>query len=141
MELLAIQPREKIIAIDNWQQYLRDGDQFLNTAERAFAGNRKAFNFAALYNLTAMAIEKYIMAFLMQRGDLADNHTMADLVTALERHLTPEPEFCARMRLLDTFQDLCTTEQSHYVDLSREQVATIIATGRDVQRFILSHLL
>lgn len=136
MQLIQIQPKKQIIAIDNWQEYLRDGEQFLRTATRAFENNKKAFTPETLYNLTAMAIEKYIMAFLMLHGDLADNHTMTDLAAALQKHTGPQPELFANLLMLDSFQDICEFDQATYVPLSRRQVATIIEIGKDVQRFL-----
>ncbi|SHO46475.1 HEPN domain-containing protein [Desulfopila aestuarii] len=136
MQLIQIQPKEQIIPIDNWQEYLRDGEQFLRTATRAYETNKRAFSPETLYNLTAMAIEKYIMAFLMQRGDLAENHTMADLAAALERHTGPQPELFANLLLLDSFQDICDFELSRYLPISPQQIPTIIDIGHDVRRFL-----
>lgn len=136
MQLIQIKPKEQIIPIDNWEEYLRDGEQFLRTATKAHENDKRAFSPETLYNLTAMAIEKYIMAFLMQRGDLAENHTMADLAAALERHTGPQPELFANLLLLDSFQDICDFELARYVPISRQQVPTIINIGHDVRRFL-----
>ena len=76
-----------IVQIDNWRDYLRDGEKFLQTAIEAHKKKRKAFSADTLYNVTCMAIEKLIIAFLMKNGDLADNHAMADLLRALQLHL------------------------------------------------------
>ncbi|MFV0439129.1 MAG: hypothetical protein ACK5PS_17245 [Desulfopila sp.] len=136
MQLTSIQPRQNIIAIDNWQEYLRDGEQFLHTARRAHELGKKAFSPETLYNLTAMAIEKYIMAFLMHRGDLADNHTMNDLADALERHTGPLPELAPQLRQLDALQDICDAYQSSYAMIDSRQIEEIIAIGHQVQRTI-----
>ena len=64
-----------IVQIENWHDYRNDGEQFLHTAVAAFEKRKKAFSTETLYNLTCIAIEKFIMAFLMKNGDLADNHT------------------------------------------------------------------
>jgi len=134
MQPTQIQPRGNIIPIDNWQEYLRDGEQFLRTAQRAHELGKKAFSPETLYNLTAMAIEKYIMAFLMQRGDLAENHTMTDLADALERHTDALSELTSRLRFLDSFQDICDAYQSHYASIDNEQIGQIIEIGLEVQR-------
>jgi hypothetical protein len=136
MQLIQIQPKEQIIPIDNWQEYLHDGEQFLQTATKAHENKKRAFSPETLYNLTAMAIEKYIMAFLMQRGDLAENHTMTDLAAALERHVGPQPELFANLLLLDSFQDICDFELARYVPIRPQQIPTIIAIGHDVRLFL-----
>jgi len=136
MQLVAIQPREHILPIDNWQEYRRDGEQFLATAAAAWAKGKKAFTPEVLYNLTAMAIEKYIMAFLMRRGDLAENHTMADLAEALERHTGPLPDLRRQLLFLDSFQEICDLDNARYLRPDAEQVALIIATGQEVERLL-----
>lgn len=136
MQIINIQPKENIIQIDNWQDYLRDGEQFLSTAVGAYEKGKKTFNPEALYNITAMAIEKFIMAFLMTRGDLAENHTMVDLAFALERHTGPLPELWEKLRYLDSFQDICDLESSHYTQPTEKQMAVIIDTGKEVKQLL-----
>lgn len=99
-----------IVQIDNWQDYQRDGEQFLKTAARAHAKQSKAFSNDTLYNITCMAIEKLIMAFLMKNGDLAENHTMGDLAYALGRHLDDIDNLTADLHYLDSFQEICDLE-------------------------------
>ena len=137
MQIQQIQAKEQIISIDDWQEYLRDGRQFLRTAERAHALGRTAFSNEALYNLTAMAIEKLIMAFLMKRGDLAENHTMGDLARALEKHLGPLPDMTAKLNYLDGFQEICDLDQARYVTPDHSQIATIIGIGQEVADLLL----
>lgn len=99
-----------IVQIDNWQDYFRDGRQFLKTARNAHAKESKAFSPDTLYNLICMAIEKLIMAYLMKNGDLAENHTMTDLANALKRHLGEIPELTEKLVYLDSFQEICDLE-------------------------------
>src|SRR5665647_1487136 len=95
-------------AIEDWGQYRLEGEQFLNLAEGAFLNKKKAFTTEILYNLIAMAIEKLVMGALMEIGRLPYNHTMHDLVAALEEWL---PETIrgleAAVRALDSYQEIC----------------------------------
>ncbi|MBU0908572.1 MAG: hypothetical protein KJ717_03325, partial [Proteobacteria bacterium] len=77
----------KCQSIKGWEEYLLEGRQYLNTATRAFAEGRSAFTPEILYNVIAMAIEKMVMGALMEQGKLPYNHTMRDLVEAMEEHL------------------------------------------------------
>lgn len=115
-----------LVQIDNWQEYRRDGEQFLRTATRAYAKKSKAFSTDTLYNLSCMAIEKLIMAFLMKHGDLAENHTMGDLARSLEHHFKDLGELKEDLQYLDTFQEIC--------DL--ETYTIRIPTDHDVVRFL-----
>lgn len=95
-------------AIEDWQQYKLEGEQFLRLAETAFRKKKKNFTTEILYNLIAMAIEKLVMSALMEIGRLPYNHTMHDLVDALEQWL---PEAVRGLeesiRNLDSYQDIC----------------------------------
>lgn len=96
------------LAIEDWEQYRLEGTQFLNLAEGAFRNKKKSFTTEILYNLVAMAIEKLVMGALMEIGRLPYNHTMHDLVAALEEWL---PETIRGLeesvRALDSYQEIC----------------------------------
>lgn len=130
----------QFIQIDNWQEYQRDGLQFLKTAQAAYEKKKQAFSFDTLYNLTCMGIEKLVMAFLMKRGDLAENHTMGDLYRALSGHLELTPELVEKLLWLDGFQEICDLE-SYTVRIPTEKdIVTILATGRELQLLLTPYL-
>lgn len=140
MHLLQIQPREHIIAIDNWQDYRRDGGQFLAAATGALRKGNSRFTPEILYNLVAMAIEKLVMAFLMKQGDLAENHTMGDLLRALEKHVGKHPELTAQFSYLDSFQEICEIETYNRRPPTGEEIKVIVEIGENVQRLLAPHL-
>lgn len=129
-----------IVQIDNWREYRRDGEQFLKTATEAHSKKRKAFSTDTLYNVTCMAIEKLIMAFLMKNGDLAENHTMADLLRALQLHLGDIPDLAEKLIYLDTFQEICSIDNFTIHIPSEEDVVRMLAIGEDVRTVLYPHL-
>ncbi|MGL1932516.1 MAG: hypothetical protein OCC45_12290 [Desulfotalea sp.] len=133
---MKLQSFADITPIDDWQDYKRDGDQFLKTATGAVEKCKKTFNPEAIYNLTAMAIEKFIMAFLMRHGDLAENHTMRDLVFALERHLGSQPEIADKLYFMDGFQEICEIETYVIKVPTQDDLKTFISIGKDVQEML-----
>lgn len=140
MQLLQIQPRENIIEIDNWQDYRRDGEQFLSVATGALHKGNSRFTPEILYNLVAMAIEKLIMAFLMRQGDLAENHTMGDLLRALEKHVGKHPELTEQFSYLDSFQEICVIETYNRRPPTGEEIKIIVEIGENVHRLLAPHL-
>ncbi|NOR23490.1 MAG: HEPN domain-containing protein [Desulforhopalus sp.] len=122
-----------IIQIDNWRDYRRDGEKFLHTATEAYNKKKKAFSTDTLYNVTCIAIEKLIMAFLMKNGDLAENHTMADLLRALQLHLGDIPDLAEKLMYLDTFQEICSLDNFTIHTPSEEDVVKMLAIGGDVR--------
>jgi hypothetical protein len=129
-----------MVQITNWQEYRRDGEQFLRTALMARKKDKKHFTPEILYNLTGMAIEKLIMAYLMKNGDLADNHTMGDLLTALERHTGRQPELAEKLHYLDSFQEICALDSYAVKIPTQEDTETILAIGQEVNDFLAPYL-
>lgn len=133
---MQIQSLENITPIDDWQSFRRDGDQFLSTALAAHQKKKKAFNAEAIYNLATMAIEKFVMAFLMRHGDLADNHTMQDLVESLEKHLGPQPELAEKFRFMDSFQEICDPYDFTIITPTEEDLVSMLETAVEVQQLL-----
>lgn len=129
-----------IVQIDNWQDYFRDGEQFLQTANGAYNKSAKAFSPDTLYNLTCMAIEKLIMAFLMKNGDLAENHTMGDLSIALERHLGHSPDIAEKLAYLDTFQEICDLESYTVVIPTECDIIKCLSIGNEIKALLQPYL-
>lgn len=129
-----------LVQIDDWRLYKRDGEQFLQTARNAHRQRKKAFSPETLYNLTCMGIEKLIMAFLMQRGDLPENHTMGDLLRAVESHLGENSRFAAKMRYLDSFQEICDLDAYEIRVPSGEDVGSVLAIGLEVQKMLAPYM-
>ena len=97
--------------IPGWETFLQEGEAFLKAAAGAHARGKEAFTPVILYNITAMAIEKLVMAALMQRGALPCNHTMADLVEALESMVPAEIAGLKEDLLaLDRYQEICALD-------------------------------
>lgn len=130
----------KLVQIDNWRDYRRDGNQFLKTAQGAYDKKKKGFSADTLYNLTCMAIEKLIMAFLMKNGDLAENHTMADLLRALQLHLGEVPELAEKLLYLNDFQEICDLDEYTIRIPTEADVIRFLAIGEEVRVTLYPHL-
>ncbi len=129
-----------LVQIDNWRDYLRDGEQFLKTAQGAYRKRKTTFTPDTLYNLTCMAIEKLIMAFLMKNGDLAENHTMGDLLRALQHHLGEIPELADKLLYMNDFQEICDLEEFTIRIPTEEDVLRFLAIGEEVRMTLYPHM-
>lgn len=97
--------------IAGWQEFLKEGEQFLATALNGYTKRRQVFTAEILYNLVGMAIEKLLMAVLMKSGNLPYNHTMHDLVEAMEEFLPGQLAGLAdELKALDGYQEICDIE-------------------------------
>jgi len=124
------------IQISDWRKYLKEGEQYLATAMGAAERRSDVFTPEILYNITAMAIEKLIMGYLMSRGDLADNHTMGDLLDAVERNAGPQPELAAKLRFLDGYQEICDIDTFRHDAPDPSDIPEILAIGQMVKDFV-----
>ncbi|MEW6595743.1 MAG: hypothetical protein AB1413_12845 [Thermodesulfobacteriota bacterium] len=129
----------QLVQLEDWRQFNKEGNDYLKTALGAATKRREVFTAEVLYNLAAMAIEKHIMALLMFHGDLADNHTMRDLILSLERHLSLDPGLRERLLFIDAFQEICDQESYCHTPPNETDLAQILHTAEEVQAFVASH--
>ncbi|MHB8808996.1 MAG: hypothetical protein ACYC9M_03150 [Desulfobulbaceae bacterium] len=125
-----------LVRITDWHKYLGEGEKYLAWAQGAAARRRDVFTPNIIYNVTAMAIEKLLMGLLMYHGTLAENHTMRDLLDAVERVAGPQPQFAEDFRYLDAFQDICSLEAYRCSEPTWEDIPRILACGAQVSDFV-----
>ena len=129
------------IRIDGYRDFFREGEQFLAAALGAHRKGKASFTPEILYNLTAMAVEKYLMAFLMSRGRLAENHTMADLLRNVEETAGPlDRELAAGLLHLDSFQEICQLDTYRRTPPLPTEIPRILAIGEMVRLFVTPRL-
>ena len=124
-------------AIDDWDVFLHDGDAFLRTGIAAHIKGKKAFTPEILYNIVAMAIEKFVMAALMQRGALPHNHTMRDLVESMEE-VFPGAMGQLKEGLLDLdhYQEICDSDSYKIIAPAMEEIPKMLALAEGVQTLV-----
>ena len=128
-----------VTQISDWRLYKRDGEQFLKTAAAAHKRSKQGFSPEAHYNIACMAIEKLIMAFLMKNGDLAENHTMTDLVRSLEKHLELPHHLKEQLLFLDTYQEICALDDFTIKKVTPQDISTFIATATLLHTLLTPH--
>jgi len=129
-------------AIKGWQEFLEEGNQFLATANNAYVKRKDAFTTAVLYNLVGMAIEKLIMALLMKNGKLPYNHTMHDLVQAIDEFLPGElAGLGEEIKRLDAFQDICDMESYSISPPTMGQIGGMLKLALEVQSRIMTSII
>lgn len=138
---LLVTPLTPITAIQGWHEYLADGDGYLKTALQAHSKKRTAFTAAILYNIIAMAIEKFVMAALMCRGTLPDNHTMEYLVAAMDGTF---PGTMAGIRegllALDQYQEICAVETFKISGPAMAEIAVMLELAGRLQELVTAIL-
>ena len=123
--------------IEGWEEFLHEGAAYLKTAHGAYAKERKVFTPEILYNVIAMAIEKFAMAALMRYGALPCNHTMGDLVEAMENTF---PGALADIREdilgMDRYQEICDVEAFTIRPPERDRIPGMLDVATRLQSLV-----
>lgn len=110
----------------HWSIWLREGRQYF----KAGSGEKGRFNNAILYNLLAMAFEKFVMAILGYHLSLPINHTFTDLIYSLEKFYPLDAETRDILLKLETKQEICSFEDCMRVEVSDEDIGIMRETIR-----------
>lgn len=125
----------QLMQIDDWRQFRKEGRQYLAIARRATHKRPDIFTPEIIYNILCMAIEKLLMGVLMSRGDMADNHTMMDMLHSLARHFGELSEFASDFRFIDSFQEICNLDTFNRRPPQPEELQRIYRTACKVEEF------
>ncbi len=128
------------LKVESWHSLLKEGDGFLTSAIKGRERRPDVFTAPVVYNLAAMAVEKYLMAFLMSRGEMPYGHTMGDILQMVESVQGPGPELSRRIMWLDTFQEICDLDSYKTRDPTPEELEQILEVGGLVAQFVRDNI-
>jgi hypothetical protein len=120
---------------EKWSEYMTEGDAYLKTAT---GGTKRPgiFTPEILYNLLAMAIEKHIMAALVFKGTLADNHTFSDLIDSAKAICPLSDSVVTKLLDLEVYQNICPVFDGYNRDpFPVEQVPEMIDVAAQIQQW------
>ncbi|HSH14338.1 MAG TPA: hypothetical protein VLA15_11325, partial [Desulfurivibrionaceae bacterium] len=127
----------RALPIKGWDEFLREGEAYLKTGHGAHAKGKKTFTPEILYNIIAMGIEKLVMAALMQRGALPYNHTMGDLVEAMESVFPAEiAGLKAELLDLDRYQEICDIDSFNIRPPAPEAIPGMLALAEKLRQLV-----
>jgi hypothetical protein len=132
--------------ITGWEEFLAEGDAYLKTGMGAHAKGRTVagatvFTPEILYNIIAMSIEKLVMATLMKRGALPYNHTMYDLVEAMD-DVFPDSLAGIREGLLDLdrYQEICDIDHYNIVPPDSKEIPGMLNLAVQLQNVVYGQI-
>ena len=133
---------KKVQPIQGWEDFWSEGKAFLRTASAAYAQHKKAFTTVILYNIIAMAIEKFVMTALMCQGKMPNNHTMKDLVEAMDETF-PGAMSGIREGLLnlDQYQEICDVDTFNITGPAMEEIPVMLGLAGRLRDLVEQQLL
>lgn len=133
---------KKAEPIRGWEEYWSEGRAYLKTASAAFAQRKKAFTTVVLYNIIAMAIEKFVMTALMRQGTLPYNHTMRDLVEAMDETFpNAMGDIRAGLLKLDKYQEICDIDTFNISGPAMEEIPAMLGLATRLHDLVAHQLL
>jgi len=110
----------------NWGGFYEEGAAYRHTLKKAL--NRpEIFTPVIMHNLSAMAIEKFFMALLVSRGRMPDNHTLTDLVNAVEKTLPVDRELSRDLAFMDSLQQICSMDHYEKAEMTGKEVPVFVS--------------
>lgn len=120
---------------NKWSEFMDEGDAYLKTAR----GRQKrpgVFTAEILYNLLAMAIEKHMMAALISKNSLADNHTFTDLIESAKTVCPLDEDVALKLIKMESYQEICPVFEGYTRDsFPDEKVPEMVAVAEQIQRW------
>jgi hypothetical protein len=120
---------------EKWSEFMTEGDAYLKTAR---GGQKRPgiFTPEILYNLLAMAIEKHIMAALIFKGTLADNHTFTDMIHSARELCPLHDALIEKLIALESYQEICPVFDGYNRQaFPAEEVSGIVAAAEQIQQW------
>ncbi len=138
---MKIQPLQSLQPISGWEDFFRHGEGYLNAAVGAHRKQVQAFTPEILYNLAAMAIEKFVMAALMRHGAMPYNHIMVDLVEAMEQTFPGRlGQIQDDLLRLDKYQEICDLDGFKISPPRPEEIPAMLELTKRLKRLVLEEL-
>lgn len=129
----------KLPSLSGWKPFLDEAEAFNRIAVKG-PGRPAVFTPEILYNIIAMAIEKYVMAYLIHARNLPDNHTMADLVDGLRRVGNLDDDLAEELLFIDSFQEICSVDNYNRTVPTDAEIRRMIGTCNRIREVVLSRL-
>lgn len=98
----------------SWPEWIESGDRYIAASGASDKPSR--FAGSLRYNLIALAFESYAMAMLDFIKILPENHTISDLITALQRYIVLDSGLAERILSYERFQRICS-----FIDYERTE--------------------
>lgn len=112
--------------MNNWNEMIDEGRKYLSIVSKSV--DSKRFSSSLLYNLSAIALEKYVMGVCMLHDYLPENHTLTDLITAVTKLVPIDKALQTNILKYEDVQMLCSID-----DYQRRELSPL-----DLKKFIES---
>ncbi|MDC7222238.1 MAG: hypothetical protein PQJ60_00785 [Spirochaetales bacterium] len=128
------------MSMSEWKLYLDHGDEFYRCAKGGLEKPEK-FNTDAVFNLTAMAIEKLSVGFLMKNSIMPEGHTFHEIAESLNEIAPLPTQLEQEIVGLDKYQEsFCSLDIFRPDPMTREELPKMLDTCERLQEYVQAHM-
>lgn len=129
----------QIQSITGWQDHIQAGCQYLKTASNGLS-RRAVFNNELIFQLAAMAIEKFMVGVCQYHRQMPTDHTLSGLVEALAEVCPMDADLADMIKRIEVIDDMCTLTPVHRLPPGDLDIQGILIAGREVACFAKAHV-
>jgi hypothetical protein len=124
-----------IQSVTGWQDHILAGRQYLKAARNGKT-RPAVFNNELVFQLAAMAIEKFIVGVAQYHRLMPNDHTLSGLVAELSGVCSLEADLAGRIKRIETIDDMCALAVDHRRSPRDDVIREILEVGCEVARFV-----
>lgn len=126
---------------NDWKKFITDGESYLKTSINGYTKRNNVFTPDIIYHTVCMSIESYIMGYLLFHHQLPDNHTLIDLVDAVNKISAVDEDLYARILSMQRFQEaVCSLSAQISVVPQAQHVKEFLAVGESIRDYVTARL-
>lgn len=123
--------------MNNWQEMINEGRKYISIVSKSVSSKR--FSSSLLYNLSAIALEKYVIGVCMLHNQLPENHTLTDLITAVTQLVPIDKVLQTNILQFEDVQMLCSIDDYQRRELSPPDLARFIESVVEFCNTLYAH--
>lgn len=118
----------------DWQNHIETGNSYLKTARNGLK-RPMVFNNELIYQLTAMAIEKFLVGVHQFHRQMPADHTLDGLVNDLAGLCHLDRDLAEGVKSLGRMDNMCPLTPANRIHLSDIQIKVVLDLGEQVADF------
>lgn len=119
---------------NTWKSFYAEAEAFSKAAVGAF--EKKKFSHDTLYNIVCMSVEKYLVSYLMFKGEMPLNHTLSGLANEIKTKYPLTAGLEKDIYFIDTFQDICIIESVKRKAPGQTEMQKMISTLTEIKEWV-----
>ena len=126
-------------AISNWDDHITAGRKYSKTARNGLS-RPAVFNNELVFQLAAMAIERFIVGLTQYHHRMPVDHTLSGLVAELIPVCPLSTDLADRIKGIEIVDDMCSLSPAIRIPPGKTAVQEILAVCHEVQDFVDAHI-